>query len=192
MSPTTDPRTTRLTRDTKETSIQVSLTLAPGESRVATGDRFLTHMLETLARCAGVTLALEAKGDLRHHLVEDTAIALGEAFRRAAPDARTRYGAAVVPMDDALVQVALDLGDRPYCRAPLPAKLYAHWFRSFAFQARATVHARVLRGRDRHHVVEAAFKALGFALRDALATAGGVASTKGRVRWTGTSGTEAS
>lgn len=189
--PPTTPSTTRLTRTTRETSIQVTLTLEPGESRIATGDRFLTHMLETLGRYAGATLVLEATGDLRHHLVEDTAIALAEAFRRAAPAERARYGHAVVPMDDALVQVALDLGDRPYCRAPLPAKLYAHWFRSFAFQARATLHARVLRGHDRHHVVEAAFKGLGFALRDALAPESGVTSTKGRVRWSESPGTEA-
>lgn len=173
----------RIGRDTRETSIQLTLELTPGESRIDTSDRFLTHMLETLARYAGMTLTLEAKGDLRHHLVEDTAIALGEAVRRAAPEARVRYADALVPMDDALVQVALDLGDRPYACTPLPSSLYSHWFRSFATEARATLHVRVLRGRDRHHVVEAAFKGLGFALRDAVRTAGEVNSTKGGVRW---------
>jgi imidazoleglycerol-phosphate dehydratase len=178
----------RIGRDTRETSIQLTLELTPGESRIVTGDRFLTHMLETLARYAGVTLTLEAKGDLRHHLVEDTAIALGEAVRRAAPEARERYASALVPMDDALVEVALDLGDRPYACTPLPSKLYAHWFRSFATEARATLHVRVLRGRDRHHVVEAAFKGLGFALRDAVRAATDVQSTKGGVRWSGAAG----
>ena len=175
----------RIGRDTRETSIQLTLELTPGDSRIVTGDRFLTHMLETLARYAGVTLTLEATGDLRHHLIEDTALALGEAVRRAAPAARVRYAQALVPMDDALVQVALDLGDRPYACTPLPSRLYEHWFRSFATEARATLHVRVLRGRDRHHVVEAAFKGLGFALRDALRPADQVNSTKGGVRWSG-------
>ena len=175
----------RIGRDTQETSIQLTLELTPGDSRIVTGDRFLTHMLETLARYAGVTLTLEATGDLRHHLIEDTALALGEAVRRAAPAARVRYAHALVPMDDALVQVALDLGDRPYACTPLPSRLYEHWFRSFATEARATLHVSVLRGRDRHHVVEAAFKGVGFALQDALRPAEQVNSTKGGVRWSG-------
>ncbi len=170
-----------LTRDTRETSIRLELALAPGESRVSTADRFLTHMLETLARYAGATLALEARGDLRHHLVEDTAIALGEAFRRAAPPACARYGERVVPMDDALVQAALDFGGRAYYRGPLPSRLYDHWMRSFASEARATLHLRVLRGTDRHHVVEAAFKAAGLALRQALEAREATFSTKGAV-----------
>src|SRR3712207_7848442 len=85
-------------------------------------------------------------------------------------------------MDDALVHCALDVGGRPYYRGPLPSTLYDHWMRSFADNARATLHLRVLRGTDRHHVVEAAFKALGFALREALVESGGaVFSTKGTV-----------
>lgn len=181
----------RLTRKTRETDITVTLALSPGESRIATDDPFLSHMLATLARYANVTLTLEATGDLRHHLIEDTAIALGEAFKRAAPEARVRYGHAVVPMDDALVEVALDLGDRPYAETPVPSSLYAHWFRSFATEARATLHVRVLRGRDRHHVVEAAFKALGFALRQAVAVSDDVQSTKGAARWNDTPAPEA-
>ena len=174
----------RLTRKTRETDITVSLALTPGTSRIVTTDAFLSHMLTTLARYAGVTLTLEASGDLRHHLIEDTAIVLGEAVRRAAPAARVRYGHAVVPMDDALVEVALDLGDRPYAETPLPSSLYAHWFRSFATEARATLHVRILRGRDRHHVIEAAFKALGFTLRQAMAPSDEVQSTKGASNWT--------
>ena len=171
-----------LTRETRETAIRLSLALEPGETRVATGERFLTHMLETLARYAGVALALEAKGDLRHHLVEDTAIALGEGLRRAAPAACARFASRVVPMDDALVEAALDFGGRAYYEGPLPSRLYDHWMRSFATEARATLHLRVLRGSDRHHVVEAAFKALGLALREALPAEGAVFSTKGAVR----------
>jgi len=84
-------------------------------------------------------------------------------------------------MDDALVHCALDLGGRPYYRGPLPSALYDHWMRSFSDNARATLHLRVLRGRDRHHVVEAAFKALGLAVRDAFVDSGAVFSTKGGV-----------
>lgn len=173
----------RLTRKTRETDITLTLDLSPGESRITTDDAFLSHMLATLARYAGITLTLDATGDLRHHLIEDTAIALGEAVRRAAPEARVRYGHSVVPMDDALVEAALDLGDRPFTNTPVPSTLYAHWFRSFATEARATLHVRVLRGTDRHHVIEAAFKALGFALRQALAPSDTVQSTKGAAQW---------
>ena len=84
-------------------------------------------------------------------------------------------------MDDALVHVAVDLGGRPYYEGPLPSTLYDHWMRSFADNAKATLHVRVLRGRDRHHVVEAAFKALGLAVRDAFVETGAVFSTKGAV-----------
>jgi len=86
-------------------------------------------------------------------------------------------------MDEALVHCALDLGGRPYYRGPLPSSLYDHWMRSFSDNARATLHLRVLRCVDRHHVVEAAFKALGLAVRDALADHGAVFSTKGAVRF---------
>ena len=97
-------------------------------------------------------------------------------------DAVARYGHRVIPMDDALVGVTLDLGGRPYYDGPLPSALYDHWMRSFASHARMTLHIRVFRGLDRHHVVEAAFKALGLALRDALTESGTVFSTKGPVR----------
>jgi imidazoleglycerol-phosphate dehydratase len=85
-------------------------------------------------------------------------------------------------MDDAVVQVCVDLGGRPFYKGPLPSKLYDHWMRSFADNAKATVHVMVLRGTDRHHIVEAAFKALGLAVRDALQDAGAVFSTKGSVK----------
>ena len=84
-------------------------------------------------------------------------------------------------MDDALVQVCIDNGGRPYYEGPLPSALYDHWMRSFAENARMTLHIRVLRGRDRHHIVEAAFKSLGLALRDALSEGGVIFSTKGAV-----------
>ena len=171
----------QLSRITRETNIQVSLALAPGESRVTTDNRFLTHMLETLARYAGVTLELEATGDLPHHLIEDSAIALGQAFREAAPAACARYGERLVPMDDALVQVALDFGGRAYYEGELPGAMYGHWMRSFATEARATLHVRIVRGKNAHHLIEAAFKGLGLSLRQALSRGEHVFSTKGAV-----------
>lgn len=176
-----------IVRETKETRIEVALARA-GEGagvRVASGMPFLDHMMGTLAFYAGLDLTLAAKGDLEHHLVEDVAITMGEALVRLVPERARRYGERTLPMDDALVQVALDLGGRPYYEGRLPSKLYEHWMRSFAMQARTTLHVRVLRGRDRHHVIEAAFKALGLSLRDALADAGPLFSTKGAVRWEG-------
>jgi imidazoleglycerol-phosphate dehydratase len=88
-------------------------------------------------------------------------------------------------MDEALVQVVLDVGGRPYYRGPLPSSLYEHWMRSFADHAKCTLHVRVIRGTDRHHIVEAAFKGLGFALRQALVETGAVFSTKGSVKLEG-------
>ncbi len=172
---------TAFRRETKETSVEVEAARGAGRAEVATGVPFLDHMLVTLARYARLDLTLRASGDLRHHVIEDTALALGEALARGAGPI-ARFGERTVPMDDALVQVVLDLGGRAYYAGPLPSTLYDHWFRSFATAAGATLHVRVLRGRDRHHVVEAAFKALGFALREALEPAAEVASTKGAVR----------
>jgi imidazoleglycerol-phosphate dehydratase len=173
---------TVVVRETRETSVRIELQPGSGAVAVATGEAFLDHMLATLARYAGLDLSVEARGDLRHHLVEDVAIATGEALRATVPAHAARYGHAVIPMDDALVDVALDLGGRPYYCGPLPSSLYDHWMRSFADHAVATMHLRVLRGRDRHHVVEAGFKALGLALRDALREGDAVFSTKGPVR----------
>lgn len=175
---------TTITRETRETRVRVTLALGGGDLTVATGEPFLDHMLVTFARYAGLGLVVEAKGDLRHHLIEDVAITLGEALRRALPATCARYGDRTVPMDDALVQAALDTGGRAYWRGPVPGALWDHWFRSFADAARVTLHVRVLRGRDRHHIVEAAFKATGLALRDALRDSGGVFSTKGAVSLT--------
>jgi imidazoleglycerol-phosphate dehydratase len=175
---------TTLTRETRETRIEVEIGAA--ETCIATGIPFLDHMMITLARYAGVGLRLSASGDLRHHVIEDVAIALGTALERHVPTAIARYGDRTIVMDEAVVHVALDLGGRPYYRGPLPSALYDHWMRSFADHARATIHVRVLRGEDRHHIVEAAFKALGLALRDALVASGAVFSTKGSARWDGT------
>lgn len=176
---------TCLTRETLETRVHVAVTRAGGSIRAATGDPFLDHMVTTLARYAGLGLELEAKGDLRHHLVEDVGIALGLTLAREVPSACARYGWAMVPMDDALVQAAVDLGGRPYYAGRLPSRLYRHFLRSMAVNLGATVHIQVLRGSDRHHLVEAAVKSLGLALRHALRDGEAVFSTKGPVqmRW---------
>ena len=168
-------------RETKETRIRVQLEQGTGTANVQTGAPFLDHMLVTLARYSGLDVSVTATGDLTHHLIEDVAIAVGAALAAFLPPTAARYGDRVIPMDDALVHVAIDLGGRPFYRGPLPSSLYDHWMRSFADHAKATLHVRVLRGRDRHHVVEAAFKALGMALREALVETGAVFSTKGVV-----------
>src|SRR3954468_23922671 len=138
-------------------------------------------MLVAFARYSGLDLTLQARGDLAHHLIEDVAIVVGAAVAALLPATAARYGDRTVPMDEALVHCALDLGGRPYYHGPLPSSLYDHWMRSFSDNARATLHLRVLRGTDRHHIVEAAFKALGFALRQAFEDSGAVFSTKGSV-----------
>jgi imidazoleglycerol-phosphate dehydratase len=168
-------------RKTRETTIRVALSLGSGGAKVDTGIAFLDHMLVILARYSGLDLEVSAQGDLPHHTIEDVAICIGVAFERLAPANAARYAHRVVPMDDALVECALDIGGRPYYRGPLPSSLYDHWMRSFADNAHTTLHLRVLRGRDRHHIVEAAFKALGLCLRDALVEGGAVFSTKGAV-----------
>jgi imidazoleglycerol-phosphate dehydratase len=168
-------------RTTRETDIRVEIARGTGVAAVDTGVRFLDHMLSTFARYAALDLTVTARGDLTHHIVEDVAIAVGGALAAIVPAEAARYGDRVIPMDDALVQVALDLGGRPYYRGPLPSALYDHWMRSFSDNARATLHVRVLRGRDRHHIVEAAFKALGLAVRQALVRGETVFSTKGVV-----------
>lgn len=177
-----------LTRQTGETRVRVVLNdlSENGPREIRTDDDFLTHMLITLARYAGWGLGVDATGDLRHHLIEDVAITLGALLERDTPPSCARYGDATVVMDEALVQVALDAGGRAHYEGPLPSNLYDHFFRSFALNAGWTVHVRVIRGEDRHHIVEAAFKALGLAVRKALADDGGaVFSTKGAVdmRW---------
>jgi len=168
-------------RKTSETIVRVEMAIGGGRADVRTGVPFLDHMMTVLARYAGLDLTIAAEGDLRHHLIEDVALTVGDAVRRVLPATCARYGDRTVPMDEALVHAVLDAGGRPYYRGPLPSSLYEHWMRSFCDAAKVTLHLRVRRGRDRHHVVEAAFKALGFALRQALADAGTVFSTKGVV-----------
>lgn len=172
---------TVVVRETKETNIRCELTRGTGRATVSTGQPFLDHMLVAFARYSGLDVAIQATGDLPHHLIEDVAICLGAALAGLLPATAARYGDRTVPMDEALVHCALDLGGRPFYRGPLPSSLYDHFMRSFSDNAKATLHLRVLRGTDRHHIVEGAFKALGFAVRDAFVDSGAVFSTKGSV-----------
>lgn len=172
----------KLERETKETTIVAEVRIGSGPSAVSIADRFLEHMVETLARYASLEIEMTATGDLRHHLVEDVAIVLGQALREELSPEIARFGSALIPMDEALVQAAIDVGGRPYYVGKLPSKLYTHFLHSFATNLDATLHVRVLRGTDRHHTIEAAIKATGAALRRALAEHGEVFSTKGAVR----------
>ena len=180
-------RSVRHARATAETRIRVRLALdGASRVRVATGAGLYDHFLEQLAFHAGLDLVLEASGDLEtgeHHTAEDAAIALGEALDRALGDRRgiARYGDAVVPMDDALARAAVDLGGRPAAELSLELDpgLADHVLRSLAQAGRLGINVQA-EGRDAHHVAEAAFKAVGRALRAAVRPEGaGIPSTKG-------------
>jgi imidazoleglycerol-phosphate dehydratase len=192
-------RTATIHRQTKETDIQLSLSLdGTGQYQIETGIGFLDHMLSHIAAHGLFDLTVQAKGDLHvdpHHTVEDVALVLGQAFAEALGDKAgiVRMGSATVPMDEALAFVAIDLSGRPYCVAEvawtgptvgsIPVTLIPHFFESFAVTTRANVHARVLYGRDDHHKTEALFKALGHALDAATRPdprrGGAIPSTKG-------------
>jgi imidazoleglycerol-phosphate dehydratase len=171
-----------IVRETKETKIRVELAPGSGQAAIDTEYPYFSHMLGTFAKYSGLDLTLTARGDLKHHLMEDVAIAMGQALLRVIPATAARYGSRRIPMDEALVEASVDVGGRFYYRGKLPNRLYQHWMRSFADNARITLHLRTLRGKDRHHILEASFKALGLALRDALVDSGAVFSTKGSVQ----------
>lgn len=168
-------------RRTTETTVRVEAAIGTGRAQVDTSVPFLDHMMTALARYSGFDLTVSARGDLRHHIIEDVALTVGQAVARAIPATAARYGERTVPMDEAVVQAVLDVGGRPFYEGPIPSALYDHWMRSFCDAAKCTLHLLVIRGEDRHHVVEAAFKALGLALRQAAADSGAVFSTKGAV-----------
>jgi imidazoleglycerol-phosphate dehydratase len=168
-------------RQTTETTVRVEMRLGTGQADIQTGVPFLDHMMTVLARYSGFDLTIRAQGDLRHHLIEDVALTVGAAMAEVIPPTAARYGERTVPMDEALVQAVIDVGGRPYYGGRLPSSFYQHWMRSFTDASKFTLHLRVLRGTDRHHIVEAAFKALGFALRQAAVDTGAVFSTKGAV-----------
>lgn len=175
------PMTKTLERRTSETTVRVTAALGTGLASVQTSVPFLDHMMVALTRYSGIDLTIAASGDLRHHIIEDVALVVGPAIAAIIPATAARYGDRTVPMDEALVQAVIDVGGRPFYQGPLPSSLYDHWMRSFCDAAKFTLHLRVLRGRDRHHIVEAGFKALGLALRQAAVESGAVFSTKGAV-----------
>jgi imidazoleglycerol-phosphate dehydratase len=188
-------RKATVTRETKETSIKVEVNIdGKGQAEITTGIRFFDHMLGQLAQHGIFDIKLSATGADQHHVVEDVAICLGKAFNQALGDKRgiVRMAHAVVPMDDALAMVALDIGGRGYTGFEasfndksienMSADLIRHFFVSLASEAKLNIHARVLSGVDDHHKAEAMFKALARALDAATRVddriAGRIPSTK--------------
>jgi imidazoleglycerol-phosphate dehydratase len=169
-------------RETKETKIEVRVDLdGSGEADISCEDQFLRHMLESLAKYSSFDLSVKASGDNDHHILEDVSIVLGMAVREAMGDQPVeRIASSLVPMDDALVLVALDLIDRPYVDVECPDPMYHHFLRSLAMSSGMTLHVKVLRGFDEHHVVEATVKALGRALMKGMARRERMLSTKSK------------
>lgn len=194
-------RSASFERSTSETSIRVTVDLdGRGEARIDTGIGFFDHMLELLAKHSGVDLDIRAEGDLEvdeHHTVEDVGLALGEALSRALGDRRgiRRYGF-LLPMDESLAQVAIDLGGRPYLVfnvelsrervGELPTELVHDFFKALSDALKANVHINLHYGRNDHHKIEAVFKAFARALRAAVEDdprfGDQVPSTKGVIR----------
>lgn len=195
-------RTAQRQRQTKETSISIDLDLdGHGETHVETGLPFYNHMLDQLGRHGGFDLTVKADGDLHidaHHTVEDTAIVLGEALAEALGDKAgvRRFASGLYPLDEALVEIALDLSGRPFFvwdvelpeaiplgTPPFDPSLAEHALQSFATAAGITLHVRLKSGRNVHHIIEAAFKGVARCLRDAVRVEddGGVPSTKGQL-----------
>jgi imidazoleglycerol-phosphate dehydratase len=190
------PRTSEQQRTTKETTIELALAVdGTGTASASTGIPFFDHMLEQLGKHGGFDLRIVATGDLEvdlHHTVEDVGIVLGTALKEALGDKAgvRRFASALVPLDEALVQVALDLSGRPFLVydvdpvaewiGAFDPQLAEEFWRAFAFGAGITLHVRSLSGRNGHHVIEASFKGVARALRDAVRVEGtGVPSTKG-------------
>jgi len=203
-TPTTPsaPRTATARRATKETSIEVALVVdGTGATEVRTGLPFFDHMVSQLGRHGGFDLTVVAQGDLEvdaHHTVEDVGIALGEVLAEALGDKAgiRRFGSVALPLDEALVEVALDLSGRPFLAydidfppetnplgsPPFDPQLAEEFWRAFATAAGVTLHVRLRTGKNTHHIVEASFKGVARALRDAVRVeGGGIPSTKGQL-----------
>ena len=194
-----EPRAASLRRETKETQVSARFAIdGTGVARISTGIGFLDHLLDALARHGRFDIDVESTGDLHvdaHHTAEDVAIVLGRAFAKAVGDAAgiVRMAEATVPLDEALVQAVVDISGRPFAAVDLPfageiigrlpTEMVRHVLRSFATEARITLHVRLLAGENDHHRAEAAFKALARALDAATRPdpriAGVVPSTKG-------------
>lgn len=192
-------RSATIQRTTKETQISATVNLdGTGHYQVSTGIGFLDHMLEQLSRHSLIDLTVEAKGDLHidfHHTTEDTGIAIGQAVAQALGDLKgiTRYGDALIPMDETLTRVALDVSGRPYLiwkvefsrdkLGDMDTELFKEWFQAFAQAAGITLHVENLYGMNNHHIIESCYKALARALRTAITIdprkADSIPSTKG-------------
>ena len=192
-------REAKVARKTTETDIEVAVNLdGTGRYDVDTGIGFLDHMLEILSRHSLIDLNVRAKGDLHidfHHTTEDTGSAISDAVHKALADRRgiRRYASAMIPMDETLSRVSIDVSDRPYLiwkvdftkpkLGEMDTELFKEWFQAFAQNARVTLHVENLYGENNHHIVESCFKALARALRDAAETdpraADSIPSTKG-------------
>ncbi|MFZ1984410.1 MAG: imidazoleglycerol-phosphate dehydratase HisB [Desulfatitalea sp.] len=191
-------RSAEIERKTKETQIRAKIDLdGSGRCEVATGVGFFDHMLTLLAVHGLLDLSVHAEGDIEvdyHHTVEDVGLVLGEALNKALGDRKGigRYGHAAIPMDDALAEVTIDLSNRPYMRVALPAvmprqndfdsSLAQEFFRALAYKAGMNLHIRVAYGDNWHHIIEAVFKGIGRALRQAVSPDSrvvGVPSSKG-------------
>jgi imidazoleglycerol-phosphate dehydratase len=185
-----------VTRNSKETKLRARVDLeGKGKVKVATGLAFLDHMLEQVARYGGFDLDLRGSGDLHvdtHHLVEDAGIVVGQALSQALGDraGMARFASAYAPLDEALARVVIDLGKRPYLSYNVPlrgrigtveSEVLEEFWKALSIHAGATIHVDVIRGRNRHHIAEATFKALGLALRQAVVVSGGTGapSSKG-------------
>lgn len=197
----TNTRQATVNRKTNETEITITLNLdGSGQAEIKTGVGFFDHMLHALARHARFDLIVQASGDLyidEHHTVEDVGITLGRALNQALGDRKgiTRMGQAIVPMDEALAMVAVDIGGRGYFVfdghfegeriGQMGTSLISHFFESLAHEAKLNLHARLLAGRDDHHRAEALFKALARALNQAVKIdpqlSGQIPSTKGAI-----------
>ena len=185
-----------VTRKSKETRLAASVALGGrGQVQISTGLPFLDHMLEQVARYGAFDLTLRGAGDVHvdpHHLVEDAGIVLGQALSEALGDRAgiARFASAYAPLDESLARVVVDLGRRPYLSynvvvrgriGTIESEVIEEFWRAFSIHIGATIHVDVIRGRNRHHIVEATFKALGLALRQAMSPSGGssVPSSKG-------------
>jgi imidazoleglycerol-phosphate dehydratase len=185
-----------VTRNSKETKLRARVDLdGKGKVKVATGLAFLDHMLEQVARYGGFDLDLRGSGDLHvdtHHLVEDAGIVVGQSLSQALGDRAgiARFASAYAPLDEALARVVIDLGKRPYLSYNVPlrgrigtveSEVLEEFWKALSIHAGATIHVDVIRGRNRHHVAEATFKALGLAVRQAVVVSGGTGapSSKG-------------
>jgi imidazoleglycerol-phosphate dehydratase len=186
-------RAVKIERKTTETDINIFLNIdGKGDYKISTGFKFFDHMLSSFARHGSFDLKVTATGDNEHHIVEDTGIALGEAFKKALGDkiGIQRFGFSIIPMDDVLMLTSLDLGGRSYCAnsvtfrkkkiEDLSSEMISHFLESFSAELRMNFHSKPLEGKNEHHKAEALFKSMALSLSQACRVTGeSIPSTKG-------------